>query len=104
MIGIYRITNPKGKIYVGQSHDIEFRLKRYKVLNCKKQPKIYRSLLKYGAENHIFEIIEECEIEKLDERETYWKKEYNSVKDGLNCNYYDNTPIVTGKQIGRAHV
>lgn len=85
MIGIYKITNPKGKIYIGQSKDISLRFKDYFKLNhCKSQPKLYYSLKKYGPENHIFEIIEECSIEQLDEREIYWIKYYKSFKDGLN--------------------
>lgn len=73
MIGIYKIINPKGKIYIGQSTNIEKRWKSYKTLHCKGQVKLYNSLKKYGYENHIFEIIEECDISILEERETYWK-------------------------------
>ncbi len=32
MIGIYKITNPEGKIYIGQSIDIDRRFKEYKRL------------------------------------------------------------------------
>ena len=86
MIGIYKITSPNNKVYIGQSVDIEKRLKRYKNLNCKKQSKIYNSLNKYGVENHIFEIIEECEVEFLNERERYWQDFYKSnTQKGLNC-------------------
>lgn len=89
IIGIYKITSPTTKIYIGQSINISDRFYKYKNLKCKSQPKIYRSLNKYGPENHIFEIIEECSLELLDEREIYWKKYYNSVNEGLNCNLYD---------------
>ena len=70
MIGIYKITNPNGKVYIGQSVDIEKRLSNYKRLSQSilEQPAIYNSLLKHGVENHIFEIIEECIIELLNER------------------------------------
>lgn len=84
MIGIYKITNSKGKIYIGQSVNIEIRFLKYKQLNCKRQPKLYFSLKKYGVENHIFEIIEECSIELLDEREIYWGELYNVLEEGLN--------------------
>lgn len=74
MIGIYKITSPSGKIYIGQSVNLERRKKTYQKLNQNKsQYIIYSSLHKYGPENHIFEIIEECTIEQLDERELYWK-------------------------------
>lgn len=86
MIGIYKITNPKGKIYIGQSINIEKRIGEYKKLrNCSGQTMIYRSLVKYGIENHFFEIIDECAIESLNERERYWQDYYDVLKNGLNC-------------------
>ena len=85
MIGIYKITNPTGKIYIGQSINIENRRSQYKNYDCKTQPSIFSSLKKYGLENHIFEVIEECEIEMLGQREKYWKIYFNTVKEGLNC-------------------
>lgn len=75
MIGIYKITSPSGKTYIGQSIDIDNRWKRYyKRLKCKKQPKLFNSLNKYGFENHIFEIIEECLESELEQKETHHKQ------------------------------
>lgn len=88
-IGIYKVVSPKGKIYVGQSINIEERWRKYKKLNCKRQPKLYFSLKKHGWEQHVFEIIEECNIDVLDEREIYWKQYYNSINEGLNCELFD---------------
>ena len=87
IIGIYKITSPNNKIYIGQSRNIKKRLYRYSKLSCKEQPILYRSLLKYGFENHIFEIIEECEIEKLNIIERYWQDFYDvtNTEKGLNC-------------------
>ena len=86
MIGIYKITNPKGKIYIGQSINIEQRWnKNYKTLNCKTQTKLYNSLKKYDSENHIFEVIEECNTEQLLERETYWKLFYKVLETPSLC-------------------
>lgn len=87
MIGIYKITNPNEKIYIGQSKDIQGRWKRnYYSLNCNEQIKLYNSLKKYGPENHIFEIIEICSEELLNEREIYWGNKFNVLnpKMGLN--------------------
>lgn len=84
MVGIYKITNPKGKVYIGQSINIERRFKTYSRVNCKNQTLIYNSISKYGWENHKFEIIEECLIENLDKRENYWGKYYNTLEEGLN--------------------
>jgi group I intron endonuclease len=91
-IGIYKIINPKGKIYVGQSINIEKRFKEYKNIHStiKQQIKIYNSLKKYGPENHIFETIEECILEQLNEKEIYWGLYYNVLdKDGLNLRLGD---------------
>jgi group I intron endonuclease len=74
--GIYKITSPTNKVYIGQSINIEQRWKKYKDWVNHNQPKISRSILKYGYDKHIFEIIEECNIEELDERELYWKQYY----------------------------
>lgn len=85
MIGIYKITNPKSKIYIGQSIDIKRRFYEYqKKIRCYSQKKLYNSLIKYGVDNHNFTVIEECEIELLNERERYWQDHYNVLMDGLN--------------------
>jgi group I intron endonuclease len=84
-IGIYKITNPKNKLYIGKSKDIETRFNSYKkIQHCKQQRKLYNSLKKYGPENHIFEIIEECSYSELNNREIFWIKKTNSIKKGLN--------------------
>ena len=56
--GIYKITSPSGKIYIGSSKNIKKRWQSYSDKNCKGQPKLCKSFKKYGKENHIREIIE----------------------------------------------
>jgi predicted GIY-YIG superfamily endonuclease len=34
---IYKITNPKGKIYIGQTIDVKTRFYNYEIKNCKKK-------------------------------------------------------------------
>jgi group I intron endonuclease len=94
-IGIYKIISPSHRIYVGQSINIEQRWKGYFPSQLRSQPKIKNSILKYGIENHIFEIIEECNIENLTKREIYWKQYYLDQVNGdwgkvLFCELYDN--------------
>jgi len=85
IIGIYKITNPKGKVYIGQSVDIEKRWKMHKGLyESHESSKLKRSLVKYGVSEHLFEIIEECPVDQIYEREIHWIKFYNAVGDGLN--------------------
>ena len=95
MIGIYKITNPNGKVYIGQSVNIKNR--KYQHKNRSKThigTKLFNSYQKYGFQNHIFETIEECSVEQLNEREIYWKQYYlNEVnkdwKQVLFCELYD---------------
>ena len=96
MIGIYKITNPQGKIYIGQAVDIKRRKQVYEGIysSLKGQPKIYNSLKKYWWINHNYEIIEECSLELLSEKETHWKQYYLNQFNGdwtqvLFCNLYD---------------
>lgn len=85
-IGIYKITNPKGKVYIGQSENIDFRFLTYKRLKCRAQVKLYHSFKKHGVTNHVFEIIEECDSSLLNDRERYWQEHYDVLdrNKGLN--------------------
>lgn len=86
MIGIYKITSPTKRVYIGQSINIEYRIESYKkLIRCKKQIKLYNSFKKYGVEKHIFEIICECEIGKLNDKERYYQDLFNVLQNGLNC-------------------
>ncbi len=86
--GIYKITNPKNKIYIGQSVDILHRFICYKnkTKSIKHQHRIYNSLLKYGSEKHKFEIIHECTTDKLNDLEIYYINLFNTFNSehGLN--------------------
>jgi len=97
MVGIYKITNPKGKIYIGQSIDIDRRFKEYKKLQCAQSIKLYNSLKKYTPENHTFEVIEECSIEQLNDKEEFYIKSFNSHINGLNIKLASK-PSWTGKK------
>ena len=86
MIGIYKITSPSGKVYIGQSIQLDMRIKTYKSLECKSQPRLYNSLVKYGPDKHNFEIIEECEVSELNDKERYYQDIFECIgKNGLNC-------------------
>lgn len=83
---VYKITSPSGKIYIGESYNLKARIKKYEKNNCKKQPRLFASLNKYGWEAHEFEIVEECEISEIYCRERFWQDFYDVIgKNGLNC-------------------
>lgn len=75
--GIYKITNIKnGKIYIGQASNIWDRIRGGYLYalpknKCHNKP-LQRAWNKDGGENFCIEIIEFCDIEKLNEREQYW--------------------------------
>jgi group I intron endonuclease len=85
--GIYKWTSPTGRIYVGQSKDLKQRKEWYlsNGIEQASMPKLKRSFKKHGIKNHIFEIIEYCSLEQLNNREIYWGLYYNTLEKGLNC-------------------
>lgn len=85
MIGVYKITNPNNQIYIGSSKDIQRRFNQYKYLRENEQHKVRNSIIKYGYENHKFEVIEECKIEDVLIKERYYCLLYN-VLDRVNLN------------------
>lgn len=81
--GIYKITNPEGKCYIGGSKNVDRRIKNHKgsqSINCKLQS----SYDAFGVENHTFEVIEECSLLELSQKEYYYQVLYNCIDDGLN--------------------
>lgn len=55
MNGLYKITNPKGQIYIGSSKQIENRLYSHKKRSSNKT--LRKSIIKYGWNNHTIKII-----------------------------------------------
>lgn len=88
--GIYKITNTVNNlVYIGQAKDINRRFiaHRYAEHNpnaSEYHNQIHTAMREYGIENFLFETIEECQVEKLNEREKYWIAYYNSYKNGYN--------------------
>ncbi len=74
------INNSNQKVYVGQAIDYKQRIRTHKFnLKQDKNTPFYNALKKYGWENFSINIIEECEENKLNEREVYWIEEKNSL-------------------------
>lgn len=105
MIGIYKITNPTGKVYVGQSRDIEKRFKQHKFKSTNKF--LRESILTYGIENHKFEILEECGVNELIEKERFHIKIFADKGITLNENilihvqYKRNVPAEWVEELDR---
>jgi group I intron endonuclease len=84
--GIYKITSPSRKVYIGQSVDIKRRFREYSTLSCRHQISLFNSFKKYGAQRHKFEILQQCERDKLNELEKYYVDLFQcfNSKYGLN--------------------
>ena len=83
--GIYKITSPSGKIYIGQSSNIERRMIEHKYRSKTKNLKLYSSLRKYGIDNHKIDILflSKDKYEK-DRMESIYIKYYDTINNGLN--------------------
>lgn len=89
-IGIYKIENLiNGKVYIGQSVHIEKRWAEH----CRPSSNslVGEAIKKYGKENFSFQILEITTQEDLNNRESFFIKQYNSlVPNGYNMKYEDN--------------
>ena len=79
--GIYKITNiNNGMAYVGKSSNLAERwrqhIKRGTGAETLTNNKLYPIMYEIGPENFTFEVIEECPVELLSEREQFWQNFY----------------------------
>ena len=85
MIGIYKITNQiTGEVYIGQSIRIKQRWREHCINSVNGTTQLYQAMRNYGLKNFSFDVIEECDKEKLNEREIYWISYYDSFNKGYN--------------------
>ena len=87
--GIYKITNiDLQKCYVGQAVDIANRWRQHVKRGVGAEDwtrnKLYPAMYELGVENFTFEIIEECERSKLNEREDYWQEFFHAKDYGYS--------------------
>ncbi len=87
--GIYEILNIiNGKRYIGQSVDV---YKRYRSHvnklnnNTHRNTYLQNSWNKYGKESFVFNIIEQCDVDDLDELEQFYILHYNTCN--RKCGY-----------------
>lgn len=85
MIGIYVLTNTiTGEQYVGQSIHIEKRIKEHFSEINRLNTQLAWALKQYGIENFIWNVLEECPLSMLNEREKYWIARLNTFNNGYN--------------------
>ena len=107
--GIYCITNKiNNKIYIGQSNSVFTRWGEHAKIaydnNNNRKSLIHKAIKKYGIESFTFEILELCEIGKLNELEMYYIESfkeqgfnlYNLTEGGEgNTMWGENNPKTT---------
>ena len=87
--GIYKITNIENQMcYVGQAVNIADRwkqhIKRGIGAEAPTRNKLYPAMLEVRVENFTFEIVEECDKSKLNEREDYWQEFFHAKDFGYS--------------------
>lgn len=85
--GIYQLTCPKGRVYIGKSRNLKNRINDYRNYRCEEQPYLCNTLKKYGFESFEVEILKECEEIEL----SYWERYYQD--------YYINQGYVLGESM-----
>lgn len=109
LIGIYKITNPNGAVYIGQSVNIKRRFSKYKKLQCEYQRKLFNSLQKYDVNNHGFEIIHELpkDIEQniMNQYEQFYMNAYrNCGIELLNIREAGSSGTPSPETIEKMHI
>lgn len=89
--GIYKITNTvNDKVYIGQSINVSKRLTEHKY-HLKKNTHYNRALQNsykcHGIQSFTYELIEECNLDNIDERECYWIEFYDSIDRSKGYNF-----------------
>ena len=93
MTGIYCYYNKiNGKRYIGQAIDLERRKKDHYTRafndfpsNTEYNSIIHKAFRKYGYDSFEYSVLEECIVEELNDRETWWIEFYDSYNQGYNC-------------------
>lgn len=81
--GIYKFTSKTtGLSYIGQSVDIERRYHEHKIVDDGYS--FHNAIKEHGWEDFVFEVLEYCDKDKLNDREKYWISYYNTYYHGYN--------------------
>ena len=92
VVGIYKITNPNGKVYIGQTvNKLNIRFNQH--INYASRAKetgkalyyLSKAILKYGRDAFTISLIETINEDIANEREIYWIEYFNSELYIASC-------------------
>lgn len=83
--GIYAIVNPIGEIYIGQSIDLEERIRVHKKLGGASTKLLKYSMFNYGRKNHKYYLV--MELNQGIEQATLWEWEKFYIQKYINEGY-----------------
>lgn len=87
--GIYKIVNVvDGKMYIGRSKNVYKRVRSHKCdlrKNRHGNQHLQNAWNKYGEENFMWEIVELCSLDIIEEKESYWIKQLDTLN--RDCGY-----------------
>lgn len=85
---IYKATNKiNGKVYIGKTKDFERRIKEH--ISTSKKSDInwhFANALRKSPTEFVWEILEECSEENVNDRETFWISHFNSDNKSFGYN------------------
>ena len=86
---IYKISSPKGKVYIGRTKNFSGRMAEHKhnALTKNAMYPIHKAIRKYGWDNMTKEIICEVEASQAQKLEEEFILAYDAVKKGYNSTY-----------------
>ena len=86
---IYKIQFPNGKVYIGQTVDVNSRWREHlREAAIGNNTKVYRAMRKYKIDISCFSIVEDniLTLEESNAKEIFYIAKYNSWHNGYNCN------------------
>ena len=83
--GIYAIINPIGEIYIGQSTDLEERIRKHKKEAGGRHPLLAKSMVRHGRKNHHYYLV--MELDQTVDQTTLWEWEKFYIHKFANDGY-----------------
>lgn len=82
---IYIITNKvNSKVYIGQTRKALSERMRHHFSKYETCTKLKKAIEQYGKDNFIYNVLELVPYSKLNDREAFYIKRYNSIENGYN--------------------